>query len=233
MMGEWIITIDGPAGSGKGTIGQRLAVELGWRFLDSGALYRCCAYLIFKNSLAEDDADGLLRALDEFEFESVPGESGHEAKVLLNGEDLSLAIRTAACGQMASRLAIRKDLRRRLLVIQRQYYRPPGLVADGRDMGTVVFPNALLKVFLTADIAVRAQRKFKQLKEKEISLNYDKIYREIENRDLRDSTRRHAPLMAPKGALTVDTSSLSVNEVLQCVLNGVHLKRAELESASW
>ncbi len=229
-MSERVVTIDGPAGSGKGTVGQQLAIRLGWHFLDSGALYRACAYVAVQNGITAETIDALLDHLERVRFETKPVSQGGEARVLLNGEDISAAVRTAECGQMASKIAVNQNLRSALLNVQRKYCRPPGLVADGRDMGSVVFPKAMLKVYLTASLKVRSQRKFKQLKEKEISLKYDKIYKEIENRDLRDSTRRHAPLTTPEGALVVDTSSLSVDEVLQLVLDGVYIKMNTLES---
>lgn len=229
-MSERVVTIDGPVGSGKGTVGQQLAIRLGWHFLDSGALYRACAYLAVQNGITAERTDALLDHLERVKFETIPVSEGGEARVLLNGEDISTAVRTAECGQMASKIAVNQNLRRALLNVQKKYYRPPGLVADGRDMGSVVFPHAMLKVYLTASLKVRSQRKFKQLKEKEISLKYDKIYKEIENRDLRDSTRSHAPLTTPEGALVVDTSSLSADEVLQLVLDGVYAKMNTLES---
>ncbi len=229
-MPDRIVTIDGPAGSGKGTIGQKLALELGWRFLDSGALYRACAHLAVKHNLDPDVPELIIDHLNDFEFESIPAGSNEEAKVLLNSEDISFEIRTADCAQMASRIAVSHAIRSALLLIQREYYHPPGLVADGRDMGSVVFPNAMMKVFLTASLEVRAKRKFKQLKNKDISLKYDKIYKEIENRDLRDSTRSHAPLTTPEGALVVDTSTLDIEQVLQTVLEGVYSNINAFES---
>ena len=229
-MSERVVTIDGPAGSGKGTVGQLLATRLGWHYLDSGALYRACAYVALQNGITAERIEALLDRLERVKFETVPVAQGGEARVLLNGEDISAAVRTAECGQMASKVAVNQNLRRALLNVQRQFCQPPGLVADGRDMGSVVFPNAMLKVYLTASLKVRSQRKFKQLKVKDISLKYDKIYEEIENRDLRDSTRSHAPLTTPEGALVVDTSSLSVDEVLQSVLDGVNVKMNTLES---
>lgn len=229
-MSERVVTIDGPAGSGKGTVGQQLAIRLGWHFLDSGALYRACAYVAVQNGITAERTDALLDQFERVKFETIPVSQGGEARVLLNGEDVSEAVRTAECGQLASKMAVNQNLRRALLNVQKEYCRPPGLVADGRDMGSVVFPNAMLKVYLTASLKVRSQRKFKQLKEKDISLKYDKIYKEIENRDLRDSTRSHAPLTTPEGALVVDTSSLSVDEVLQLVLDGVYVKMNTLES---
>lgn len=229
-MADRIVTIDGPAGSGKGTVGQLLATRLGWRFLDSGALYRACAYFARREGVPLTDSATLVGLLTGIEFESVPAQAGEEARVLLNGEDISSHIRTSECGSRASQLAADGSIRKSLLDIQRNYYRPPGLVADGRDMGSVVFPNAPLKVFLTASLEVRADRKFKQLKGKELFLKYDKIYRDIEKRDLRDSTRSHAPLATPRGALVVDTSSLNVDEVLHWVLEGVRKYLNILES---
>ena len=221
-MTQRIVTIDGPAGSGKGTVGQQLAVRLGWRFLDSGALYRACAYLAVQHQLDPEEPQALIKWLEHFEFESIPSDSNQEAQVWLNGEEISVAIRTADCGQMASKLAVNPAIRHALLAIQREYYRPPGLIADGRDMGSVIFPDAVLKVYLTASLEVRAKRKLKQLKEKDISLKYDNIYREIEKRDLRDSTRSHAPLATPEGALVVDTSLLDVEQVTKVVLEGIY-----------
>ncbi len=228
-MSNRVVTLDGPAGSGKGTVGQRLAVRLGWRFLDSGALYRSCAFIAVQNNLTAAETDRLLEHLNTMVFESIPNKDGGEARVLVNGEDISESIRTAACGRMASQLATSKDLRHALLDIQRSYCQAPGLIADGRDMGSIVFPDALLKVFLTASLQIRSQRKFKQLKEKDLSLRYDKIYKEIENRDRRDSTRSHAPLITPEGALVVDTSTLSVDEVLQLVLGHIQSKLNTIE----
>ena len=217
-----IVTLDGPAGSGKGTIGQRLAVTLGWRFLDSGALYRAVAHLAKGRSLSGESCAAIVEELREIEFESIPAGPNEEARVMLNRADISAAIRTAECGRRASELAVNGTIRAALLDVQRAYYCLPGLVADGRDMGSVVFPDAFLKVFLTARLDIRAARKFKQLKEKDISLKYDKIYREIEERDQRDSSRSHAPLKTPEDALVVDTSSLNADETVQVVLEEVY-----------
>lgn len=229
-MADRIITIDGPAGSGKGTIGQQLATNLGWHFLDSGALYRACAYFVSQKGVSLTDSATVVKNLKGIKFESIATPNDEEAAVLLNGEDIGALIRTSECGRMASQLAVDGEVRKSLLNIQRNYYRPPGLVADGRDMGSVVFPDAFLKIFLTASLEVRAKRKFKQLKENDICLKYDKIYREIENRDLRDSTRSHAPLATPESALVVDTSSLNVDEVLHLVLEEVRKNLKFLES---
>ena len=212
-----IITIDGPAGSGKGTIGQQLALRLGWNFLDSGALYRSVGYFLLVNNLSIEDS-GTLSELSKFDFRCVAQNEG-EALVLLNGEDVGSKIRTAECGNLASKVATHGEIRKALLKIQRRYCRQPGLVADGRDMGSVVFPEAAIKVYLTASLQVRAQRKFKQLKAKEISIKYSKIYADIENRDLRDSTRSHAPLVVAEDAFFLDTSLMDISEVFQKVLD--------------
>ena len=218
-----VVTIDGPAGSGKGTIGQQLALKLGWHFLDSGALYRACAYIAREYGLADSDSNSIVSHLTRNKFVTKPVANGSEAKVLFNDKDISSHIRTAEFGQMASNLAADAMIRSGLLQFQRDYLREPGLVADGRDMGTVVFSNAFFKVFLTAELSVRAMRKFKQLKNKEIHLKYDKIYTDLQSRDLRDSTRIHAPLKTPKDALILDTSSMSVEEVVDFMLIRVEL----------
>ncbi len=218
-----VVTIDGPAGSGKGTIGQRLALKLGWHFLDSGALYRACAYIAREYGLADNNSQTIVSHLICNKFVTMPVTNGNEAKVLINDKDISRYIRTAELGQLASKLAADATIRSGLLQFQRNYLREPGLVADGRDMGTVVFSNAFFKVFLTADLSVRAKRKFKQLKNKEIHLKYDKIYTDLQSRDLRDSTRTHAPLRPPKDALTIDTSSMNIEEVVEFMLIKIEL----------
>ena len=165
-MVDRIVTIDGPAGSGKGTIGQRLALHLGWRFLDSGALYRACAYFVSQKGVSLADSATVVKHLKDIEFESIPTEQGEEATVFLNGEDVGANIRTSECGQMASKLAVDGEVRKSLLNIQRNYYQPPGLVADGRDMGSVVFPDALLKVFLTASPGNSRSKKIQTVESK-------------------------------------------------------------------
>ena len=213
-----IITIDGPVGSGKGTVGQMLALKLGWKFLDSGALYRLCALVAFENSYDCDQAEKILEIVNKGNFESIPRPDGGEAKVLMDGEDVSERIRTPAISQMASQLAAEKQIRDGLMSVQRNYPRQPGLVADGRDMGTVVFPDAVMKVYLDADIESRAKRKHIQLKNKGIYVNFDTLCREIGQRDARDSSRIDAPLAKPTGAFVIDTSKLLPDEVVRRIL---------------
>lgn len=214
-----VVTIDGPAGSGKGTVGQKLALELGWEFLDSGALYRVCALVAAKNSLEGDKADEILEVVRNKEFRSVPRADGQEALVLLDGSDVSDEIRTPAIAQLASQLATIERIRAGLMSVQRNYQHSSGLVSDGRDMGTVVFPHADLKVYLDAGLDARVKRKYIQLKNKEICVNFDRLYNEIRQRDVRDSTRIDAPLVKPNGALVIDTSDLSPDEVVIRILD--------------
>ncbi len=213
-----IVTIDGPAGSGKSTIGQKLALKLKWKFLDSGALYRCCAYIKNTDSLTDSE---LIDHLTQIEFLSIPQINGSEAKIILNGEDLSIKIRTSKCAKLASQLAANPQIRQHLLTVQRNYYSAQGLVADGRDMGSVVFPDAMLKIYLTASLKARAERKYKQLSDLGVNTNYQKIYYGIEKRDHRDSTRKHAPLTTPDNAFVLDTSDLNSEEVLSQLLEAV------------
>lgn len=213
-----VITIDGPSGSGKGTVASLLARSLGWHFLDSGALYRILGLLAERRGIAVDRP----RVLAELargmrvEFE---GE-----RVRVDGEDVSAAIRTEQAGGAASRVAAVPEVREALLDWQRDCARSPGLVADGRDMGTVVFPDARLKIFLTASPEERARRRHNQLKEKGLDVNLPNLVAEIRERDQRDRTRAIAPLRPPEGALEVDTTTLSIEDVLDRV--GEAAKRA-------
>jgi len=213
-----VITIDGPAGSGKGTIGQALAIRLGWNFLDSGALYRACAYVAERNSISLTQASEMEAHLRDMDFTSIPAPPGSEAKVLLNGEDISEQIRTPQIAQLASKFAAKQSVRDALLYVQREYHRCPGLVADGRDMGSVVFPDGKLKIFLSASLKTRAQRKYIQLKNQGNCVNFDAIYENIASRDRRDSGRKHSPLIMPQGAMEIDSSDLSVDGVLYLIL---------------
>ena len=208
-----IVTIDGPAGSGKSTVGQRLSLKLGWKFLDSGALYRCFAYIASLRNIAVSDAKSIIDHLQEIDFRSIPSEDGSEAKILLNGEDVSSKIRAPLCANLASKLAASPEIRKHLLKFQRNYCSSEGLVADGRDMGSVVFPDAVLKIYLTANLRVRAKRKYNQLHEQGINAKFQKIYNDIKKRDDRDSNRSYAPLTIPDGAFVLDASYLSFDEV--------------------
>ena len=214
-----VVTIDGPAGSGKGTLAQKLALHLKWNFLDSGALYRAAAHLVTENHVCKSNIDEVTKLLRGIEFLSVPARTGPESEITVGGIDVSRQIRTPECAQLASELAAVAQVRETLLNVQREYNRHPGLVADGRDMGSVVFPEAIFKVFLTATLECRAKRKHIQLQQQGIYVNFDMVYHNLASRDKRDTRRSHAPLVIPNGAKEIDSSSLSVDGVLSCVLS--------------
>lgn len=210
-----IVTIDGPSGAGKDTIADLLARRLGWHCLDSGALYRVLGLAAQRRGLDLDAVVALASLTSTLRVEFQNG------RILLDGEDVSEAIRTETVGDAASRVAVHIAVRERLLARQREAARPPGLVADGRDMGTVVFPDAQLKIFLTASAEERAARRYKQLKQKGLDVNLFQFVGEIRERDERDRNRSVAPLKPPPGALVVDTTSLTIAEVLILVLAAV------------
>jgi cytidylate kinase len=208
-----VITIDGPGGSGKGTVSMLLAEKLGWNLLDSGALYRLVAVAALDQQLASTDDETKLGALAAgLQVEFVL--DGRDVKVKLDGEDVSLRLRSEEVGVLASHLATFPAVRQALIDRQRAFRQLPGLVADGRDMGTVIFPDANLKIYLTASVDQRAQRRYKQLKEKGESVNLSRLFREIEGRDRRDQTRVLAPLKPAFDSHIIDSSELSVDEVL-------------------
>jgi len=208
-----VITIDGPTASGKGTIAQRVAQALGWTALDSGALYRLTAKAALKHGIAADDAPALARAAQSLDVR-FEGES-----IFLEGEDVTDAIRQEQVGNLASRIAGYPELREALLARQRDFRVAPGLVADGRDMGTVVFTDAPLKVFLIAAAEVRAERRYKQLIAKGISANMDDLLRDLQARDARDMRRAAAPLAPAQDAHVLDASHLTIEQTVQAVLD--------------
>jgi CMP/dCMP kinase len=208
-----VITIDGPSGSGKGTISRAAAKALGWALLDSGALYRLVALAGRRASISLDDAGALARLAGQFDIQFGANAAGDEA-VRLDGQDVTLAIRTEEAGSDASKVAALGAVRAALLERQRRFAVPPGLVADGRDMGTVVFPQADVKIFLTASPSERALRRYKQLKEKGVAANLAALSLEIAERDRRDMSRAISPLIASADAITLDTTGMSIDEVI-------------------
>jgi len=205
-----VIAIDGPSASGKGTIASRVARQLGFHYLESGALYRVLALV----SLRED-------ALDEARLAELAARMDvafHDGEVLLDDEDVSDKIRAEPCGVRASEVARLRAVRQALLQRQRAFRRPPGLVADSRDMGTVVFPDAPLKIFLTASPEVRAERRYKQLKEKGIDANLRALSHDLQERDERDTRRAVAPLVPAPDSQVLDSSTLSVEQVVERIL---------------
>jgi cytidylate kinase len=212
-----VIAVDGPGGSGKGTITTRLADHLGWHFLDSGALYRLTALAVMKKQLSLDDQSALggVAANLDIRFET----DGDNVKALLDGEDVSNILRSEDTGAVASTIAAIPAVRAALAGRQRLFRQPPGLVADGRDMGTVIFPDAGLKIFLTASAEIRAERRYKQLKDKGENVNLTRLFREIKARDLRDRSRSIAPLIPAEDAVIIDSTGLSINEVFEKVVS--------------
>jgi cytidylate kinase len=212
-----ILTIDGPSGSGKGTISRAMAQRIGWHLLDSGALYRLVALAGAQQGLAAEDVATHARLAAEMDVRFGADDQGAE-RVLLDGANVTREIRSESAGMGASRVAAWPEVRQALLRRQRAFARPPGLVADGRDMGTVVFPEADLKIFLTATPEERALRRHKQLKDKGSDVSLAGLSREIAERDLRDQTRQVAPLKAAPDACVIDSTGLGIGTVVQRVL---------------
>ncbi len=215
-----VITVDGPSGSGKGTICQLVAAELGWYLLDSGALYRLVALAAVNHgvSLENHTALEVLAGHLDVQFKA-PVENGSAAQVILEGDEVSDQIRQEEISAKASIVAAVPVVRSSLLQRQRAFLEAPGLVADGRDMGTVVFPEAELKIFLTAGAEERAQRRYKQLKEKGESVNLAALREDIQARDERDMSRLVSPLKPADDAIVIDTTTMSIVEVKQCVMD--------------
>jgi cytidylate kinase len=205
-----VIAIDGPSASGKGTIAKRVAAALGFHYLESGALYRLVALLALRYDLKDEPA--IVRAIGAMDLEF------HEDEIILEEQDVSAQIRHEAVGNRASEIAPMPTVREALLKRQRAFRQPPGLVADGRDMGTVVFPDAALKIFLTATPDVRAERRYKQLKEKGIAANLAALSRDLAERDARDANRAVAPLVPAPDSQVLDSSGLSIEAVVDRIL---------------
>ena len=216
-----VITIDGPSGTGKGTIAQLLADTLGWHLLDSGALYRIVAVGAVDKSLK---AININEICDFATAMKVVFSTRFEGSILLNGEEISSQVRLEETAELASQVAAIPELREVLLQRQRDFRLEPGLVADGRDMGTVVFPNAGAKFFLTASAEERAQRRYKQLINKGVSVNLRALLQDINSRDERDANRKVSPLRPADDAVVIDTTTLTIEEVLEAVLIEVRAK---------
>ncbi|MFT5313308.1 MAG: cytidylate kinase [Paraglaciecola sp.] len=215
-----VITIDGPSGAGKGTVSSLLAKKLGWHFLDSGAIYRVLAIASVHHQIQAEDELALLplAAGLDVSFET----NGAGARVILEGEDVTDVIRTEEIGAVASKIASLPTIREALLRRQRAFKQSPGLVADGRDMGTIVFPNAQAKVFLTASAEERALRRFNQLKDKGHDVSMSRLLADIQARDERDANRIVAPLIPAEGALILDSTLLDVNQVFERISDFVN-----------
>jgi len=213
-----VLTIDGPSGVGKGTVANIMAHELNWNLLDSGAIYRAFALAAKKRHIQIDNTDELLKLASNLDlrFESDP--SNNKLSIYLDNSEVSDEIRTEKTAELASKFAMIGPLRESLLLRQKKFKQPPGLVADGRDMGTVVFKDASFKVFLTANVEERAQRRLKQLQDKGIAGILSHTLEEVQKRDERDASRKHSPLKPSKDALVIDTSNLTINEVVAKVM---------------
>ena len=211
-----VITIDGPSGSGKGTVTQRVAARLGWRVLDSGALYRLVGLAVERAGIGFDDDIKISKIASNIKVDFENG------KVFLDGVEVTDLIRTEGAGNNASKVAAMPGVRAALLDWQRGYAQPPGLVADGRDMGTAIFPEAKVKIFLTASPEERAKRRYKQLKEKGLPANLAALTAEIEERDARDRSRAASPLVPAADAIEIDSTAMGIDEVVERVLQEAH-----------
>ncbi|REL26601.1 (d)CMP kinase [Thalassotalea euphylliae] len=224
-----VITIDGPSGAGKGTVSRLVANQLGWQLLDSGAIYRVLAVALLHHNIEVDEEEPLIPIAAHLDVQFEITDDG-ESKVILEGEDVSNSIRTEEVGALASKVAAFPRIREALLRRQRAFRVEPGLVADGRDMGTVVFTDAPVKVFLTASAEERAERRFKQLKEKGFDVKIGRLLDDIRQRDERDQNRTVAPLVPAEGALIIDSTELSIDEVVSKILSFVNEKLTQTET---
>ena len=213
-----VLTIDGPSGSGKGTISRMVAESLGWHLLDSGALYRAVGFAAGMEGLDLSDAEAMTRCAETTRITFRAAKDGGETHVIVNGMDATDEIRTETCGAAASAIAAIPSVRAALFDKQRSFRKSPGLVADGRDMGTVIFPDARVKVFLTAGAEERARRRYKQLKEKGLGVTLAALLREIQARDVRDAERPVAPLKPASDAVIIDSTGMPIDTVVAQVL---------------
>lgn len=211
-----VLTIDGPSGAGKGTVSRAVAKKMGWNYLDSGSIYRSLAIAVLNQHVELSNEPEIVKIAQSMALEF---ECNDELVVNLNGEDITSQLGLESTGNAASMIAALPEVRRVLLEKQRDFRKMPGLVADGRDMGTVVFPDAEVKVFLTASAAERAQRRYKQLMEKGIDANLSRLTSEIEERDRRDMERKTAPLAMASDALYIDSSDMTIDSVIDEILN--------------
>lgn len=212
-----VVTIDGPGGAGKGTISQMLAKQLGWHFLDSGAMYRLCGLACLKQSIDLQNQEAVSQAAEQLDIDFRVANNSLE--VYLNGEEVSGQLRTEATGNAASQIAPIPAVRDALLARQRAFAKAPGLIADGRDMGTVVFPQANLKIYLTASAEERARRRYMQLQADDDSVSLAAILRDIQQRDERDMSRSVAPLKPAEDAIIIDSSDIDAQQVYEQVLD--------------
>ena len=217
-----VLTLDGPSGSGKGTVARAVAERLGWHLLDSGAIYRAVGYAAGVRGLDLDDAGSVARCAAETRIAFLDPGDGGDTRVIVDGVDATDAIRTETAGAAASAIAALPEVRKALLDKQLDFRRLPGLVADGRDMGTVIFPDARFKVFLTASAVERAERRYKQLKSKGLDVTLASLLHEIELRDARDASRRVAPLRPAGDAVVIDSTGQPIEMVVDRVLAIVH-----------
>ncbi|MBU0744003.1 MAG: (d)CMP kinase [Gammaproteobacteria bacterium] len=220
-----VITIDGPSGAGKGEVSRLLAKELGWHFLDSGAIYRVLALVVIRKKIPQDEITFLINAAKNLDIKFT-NNYGLAPRVVLDGEDVTQDIRHEECGNIASKIAAFIEVREVLATYQRSFCRSPGLVADGRDMGTVVFPFAKLKIFLTASVEERARRRLLQLQDQGLNATLGTVFADLAMRDKRDRDRIVSPLKPDADAIIVDTTKLSISEVLQQIL--AHVKSMQL-----
>ena len=213
-----VLTIDGPSGVGKGTVANIVAAKLKWHILDSGAIYRAFALAASKRDIQTDNTEQLLELASNLDLRFAPDSANNALGVYLDSQEVSSELRTEKTAELASKFAMIGPLRESLLIRQRNFRKPPGLVADGRDMGTVVFKDAPFKVFLIANVEERAKRRLKQLHLRGITGNISHTLEDVRKRDERDASRKHSPLRPSKDALIIDTSDLTVDEVVTKVM---------------